>query len=107
MENYEKIEDSIRNYGNLYTAMNLKPNCSQQEINDKFKELMAKFLPAGLYTDESTLTYLIKISCVNSILSKPELRKKYDDILMRNIDLGSTIIKECNEDAIKKKKKRI
>ena len=103
MKNYEKIEDSIRNYGNLYTAMDLKPNCSQQEINDKFKELMTKFLPAGLYTDESTLTYLIKISCVNSILSKPELRKKYDDILT----LGSTIIKECTEDAIKKKKKRI
>lgn len=107
MENYGQIEESIRKYGNLYAAMGLKPNCSQQEINDKFKELMAKFLPMGLYTDESTLTYLIKISCVNSILSNPNLRKQYDNILIINKDLGSTIIKECAENPVKTKKKRI
>ncbi len=93
-DSWRNIGNAINNYGNLYNEIELSPDCSQEEIKEKYNELIKKFLPSGLYTDESTLSFLLKIAHIYSILGNPIFRKQYDDILKSNQELAQTLIKE-------------
>ncbi len=74
---------------NLYELLNLPLTCSTDDVKKTFRKLIKKFHPDKITALEEKLYYNITIA--NHVLSTPELRKKYDEWLLKSHKSHSTL----------------